>query len=87
MRPTAKLEHKGLASGRPGLGTFVEGSSGGVMLPDLAALRRTLRAWLQRADAAGLDEDGIVALVSSTMRDFSEGRGGSAPLRADGGVA
>jgi len=88
------LERKGLASGRPGQGTFIDASLGSATLPELTDLRRTLRAWLADADAAGLDEEGIVALVTSTLRDFSEGRDiparrGSRPSARDrkGGVA
>ncbi len=68
------LEHKGLASGRPGRGTFIDASLGDATLPALADLRRSLRQWLAMADEAGLDEDGVVALVTSTLRDFSERR-------------
>jgi DNA-binding transcriptional regulator YhcF (GntR family) len=68
------LEQKGLASGRPGQGTFIDASLGRATLPELTGLRRSLRSWLEEADAAGLDEDGIVALVTSTLRDFSERR-------------
>ncbi|MCW2786361.1 MAG: GntR family transcriptional regulator [Marmoricola sp.] len=69
------LEHKGLASGRPGRGTFIDASLGDATLPVLAELRQSLRSWLTQADAAGLDEEGVVALVTSTLRDFSERRG------------
>ncbi len=48
-----------------------------VALPELATLRRSLLGWLATADAAGLDEDGIVALFASVLRDFSERRGGA----------
>jgi GntR family transcriptional regulator len=68
------LEHKGLASGRPGQGTFVDASLGQTGLPELTELRRSLRAWLAEADAAGLDADGVAALVASTLRDFSQRR-------------
>ncbi len=44
-------------------------------LPELAGLRRSLLGWLTEADAAGLDEDGIVALVTSALRDFRGVRG------------
>jgi len=44
-------------------------------LPQLAGLRRSLHSWLAEVNATGLDENGIVALVTSTMRDFSERRG------------
>ena len=36
--------------------------------------RRTLRAWLVDSADAGLDEAGMVALFSSTLRDFHERR-------------
>ncbi len=77
------LEYKGLASGRPGRGTFIDASLGDATLPVLADLRSGLRKWLAKADAAGLDEDGIVALVTSTLRDFSE-RSDPDAARADG---
>ena len=75
------LETKGLAAGRPGQGTFVEATLSQVALPELATLRRSLLGWLSTADAAGLDEDGIVALFTSTLRDFRERRGGSGGRR------
>ena len=69
------LETKGLASGRPGQGTFIRATLSRVALPELAELRRSLLVWLATAGAAGLDEDGIVALVTSALRDFREHRG------------
>jgi GntR family transcriptional regulator len=88
LKAYRELEHKGLASGRPGAGTFIEASLEPVTLPELAGLRRTLRTWIDQASAAGLDDDGIVALVDSTLRDFPE-RGTAAPRRrrSGGGVA
>lgn len=81
LKAYRELEHKGLAAGRPGQGTFVEGTLAQVGLPALAALRRPLLAWLASADAAGLDEDGMVALFTSALRDFHDrcgvGAGGS----------
>jgi GntR family transcriptional regulator len=71
------LETKGLAAGRPGQGTFVQATLSQVALPELTTLRRSLLGWLGTADAAGLDEDGIVALFTSALRDFYERRGGS----------
>ena len=77
------LEVKGLAAGRPGQGTFVQATLSQVALPELAGLRKALLAWLGAADTAGLDENGIVALVTSALRDFYK-RPGS---RASGGAA
>ena len=70
------LENKGLAAGRPGQGTFIEATLSQVALPELATLRRSLLVWLASADGAGLDEDGVVALFSSALRDFFDRRGG-----------
>jgi GntR family transcriptional regulator len=75
LKAYRELETKGLAAGRPGQGTFITSTLNQVALPELAGLRRSLLAWLAAADAAGLDEDGIVALFTSALRDFHEGRG------------
>jgi GntR family transcriptional regulator len=88
------LEHKGLASGRPGQGTFVEAGLSQATLPELAGLRRALRTWLAEAEAAGLDVNGAAALFASALRDFTERRevepphgAQETPGRAVGGVA
>lgn len=91
LKAYRELEHKGLASGRPGRGTFVDATLGDVTLPQLTELRRSLRTWLGQADAAGLDDDAVVALVTSTLRDFSERRdaadvrGAASPRQRSGG--
>ena len=72
------LETKGLAAGRPGQGTFVEAGLSQIALPELSGLRRSLLGWLADADTAGLDEDGVVALFTSVLRDFYKRRGGQA---------
>jgi GntR family transcriptional regulator len=74
LKAYRELETKGLAAGRPGQGTFIEATLSQVALPELATLRRSLLGWLASADVAGLDEDGIVALFSSALRDFFKGR-------------
>ncbi len=78
------LETKGLTTGRPGQGTFIQATLSQatlsqVPLAELTGLRRSLVGWLATADAAGLDEDGIVALFTSALRDFYERRSGSRP--------
>jgi GntR family transcriptional regulator len=75
------LEMKGLAAGRPGQGTFVQATLNQVGLSELTALRRSLSTWLTTADGAGLDENGIVALFTSELRDFYERRTGAQPRR------
>src|SRR6478735_1326981 len=89
LKAYRELEHKGLASGRPGSGTFIEATLDPVTLPELAGLRRSLRRWVETATDAGLEEDGIVALVVSKLRDFRERRPAAADSDRDaaGGVA
>lgn len=86
-----ELEIKGLAAGRPGQGTFIVATLNQVALPQLTELRRSLASWVAAADAAGLDEDGMAALVASVLRDFREHREGPGPRgtvrREAGGVA
>jgi GntR family transcriptional regulator len=81
LKAYRELEIKGLTAGRPGQGTFIEATLSQVALPELTALRRALSGWLTTADGAGLDEDGIVALFTSTLWDFYERRGGSRARR------
>ncbi len=72
LKAYRELETKGLAAGRPGQGTFVQATLNQVAMPELAGLRRSLLGWLSAADTAGLDDDGIVALVTSSLRDFRQ---------------
>ena len=81
LKAYKELEVKGLAAGRPGQGTFVQATLSQVALPELAGLHKSLLGWLTTADAAGLDQDGIVALFTSALRDFHERRGGAGGRR------
>jgi GntR family transcriptional regulator len=78
LKAYRELENKGLTNGRPGQGTFIEATLNEVTLPELTVLRRSLLRWLTAADTAGLDEDGIVALFASVVRDSHERRAGAA---------
>jgi GntR family transcriptional regulator len=75
-----ELETKGLTTGRPGQGTFIQATVPQVALPELTGLRHSLLAWLSTADRAGLDDDGIVALFTSVLRERG-GRGSSGGRR------
>jgi GntR family transcriptional regulator len=79
LKAYRELETKGLAAGRPGQGTFIQATLSQVALPELATLRRSLLGWLASAGQAGLDEDGIVALFSSALRDLRGVRGVAPP--------
>jgi GntR family transcriptional regulator len=88
LKAYRELETKGLAAGRPGQGTFIQATLSQVALPELAALRRPLLVWLASAEQAGLDEDGVIALFTSALRDFYEHRrGSSSPPGANRGGA
>jgi GntR family transcriptional regulator len=71
LKAYRELEHDGLVSARPGLGTFVTRS----LADDTAAhepLRKRLREWLEAARAAGLDDESIEALFTTTFHSYAE---------------
>ena len=67
LKAYRELEREGLASARPGVGTFVTGSLAPVSPAAHGPLRQDLRRWLAKARRAGLDEDSIEALFQSTF--------------------
>jgi GntR family transcriptional regulator len=83
LKAYKELETKGLTAGRPCQGTFIQATLGQVALPELAGLHKSLLGWLTTADAAGLDEDGIVALFASALRDFYTRRSDTGERRSD----
>ena len=72
LKAYRELEHEGLASARPGIGTFVTGTLGGGSLAAHGPLRRDLLRWLARARNAGLDDESIEALFVGTFRSASD---------------
>lgn len=64
-----ELEREGLVAARQGRGTFVVGSLADPSLRHHEALRRELERWLAAAIRAGLDEESIRALISTTLRE------------------
>jgi GntR family transcriptional regulator len=74
LKAYKELETKGLTAGRPGQGTFIVATLSQVALPEITGLRKALLGWLADADTAGLDEDGVVALFTSGLRDFYKSR-------------
>lgn len=67
LKAYRELEHRGLAIGRPGLGTFVRESLSYRPAPERQMLRDTFAAWLQSATAAGLSEAEVRALVEAEL--------------------
>jgi GntR family transcriptional regulator len=59
------LESEGLVTSRPGLGTYITQGVQAQLAPAAQRqLRRGLDAWLTRAAEAGLDQEGVLALVN-----------------------
>jgi len=63
-----ELEHAGLVTARPGVGTFVSGTLASDNLAAHGPLRASLEQWLGRARRAGLDDESIEALFLATFR-------------------
>jgi DNA-binding transcriptional regulator YhcF (GntR family) len=72
LKAYRELEHRGLAAGRPGRGTFVVGTLGDVPLADQKTLRHGVADWIRAAHEAGLDDDHIVALFTSALTEARE---------------
>jgi GntR family transcriptional regulator len=81
LKAYRELEHRGLAAGRPGRGTFVEGTPPRANLAELAALRRRLLGWLRAAHASGLDADAVTALFVVTLRESYDQSAAAVPGR------
>ena len=72
-RAYRELEHAGLVTGRPGLGTFVAESVEPQTSPRRqAALREELRQWARKAARAGVDDDGMRGLLAEVLHDDRE---------------
>ncbi len=74
LKAYRELDHEGLAEGRRGQGTFVSSELAPMPPDDLKALRSSLQRWIERARAAGLDDDNMVALLTDTVRSESSWR-------------
>ena len=72
LKAYRELEHQGLASARPGVGTFVTGSLGGESLAAHGPLRQSLQRWILKARRAGLDDESIEALFRDSFRSAAE---------------
>jgi GntR family transcriptional regulator len=68
-----ELEMLGLVEGRTGSGTFVSGRPVGPPPNVQNELANDLTIWIERAKKAGLDEESIDALISSTLHNVSKG--------------
>ncbi len=72
MKAYRELEHRGLATGRPGQGTFIKARLQRVSGAQQTVLVRRLADWMRDAAAAGLDDQGITAMFGAVLRDLHE---------------
>jgi GntR family transcriptional regulator len=64
-----ELEREGLVVAQQGRGTFVASTLASPSLEYHQSLRRELEEWLRSAERAGLDEESVRALISTTLRE------------------
>ncbi len=67
LKAYRELEREGLVSPRPGAGTFILRGLGTASPESRDRLFGELRSWMERAKAAGLDEDDILALFAGAQ--------------------
>jgi GntR family transcriptional regulator len=75
LKAYRELEHEGLVSPRPGLGTFVTRTLSDASLAAHGPLRLDLGRWISKARRAGLDDDSIEALFRDTFRSATQQEG------------
>ena len=72
LKAYRELEHEGLASARPGVGTFVTGTLGSESIAAHGPLRQALQRWIVKARRAGLDDESIEALFRDSFRSAAD---------------
>ena len=72
LKAYRELEHEDLVAARPGVGTFVTRTLTDNTLAAHGPLRASLEQWLTKARRAGLDEESIEALFTSSFRSERE---------------
>lgn len=68
LRAYRELDFEGITEGRRGVGTFVAEGVSPLATDDLGELRASLQEWIEHARTTGLDDEGIAALFSDTLR-------------------
>src|SRR5436189_2491930 len=64
LRAYRELDLEGIVEGRRGVGTFVREQPAPLPADEVKGLRTALQRWVTRARAAGLDAEGMAALVA-----------------------
>jgi GntR family transcriptional regulator len=68
LKAYRELEHDGLVSARPGVGTFVTKTLSDPSLAAHGPLRQDMTRWLTKARMAGLDDESIEDLFRDCFR-------------------
>jgi len=63
-----QLDLEGIVEGRRGVGTFVASDPQPPAPGDVKDLRTSLQRWVERARAAGLDDESMAALLGDAVR-------------------
>lgn len=72
LKAYRELESRGIAGGRPGIGTFIVASPRVITSNKLSALRKSLtRGWIRDAKKAGLSNEAIIALFNSAIGEMA----------------
>jgi GntR family transcriptional regulator len=72
LKAYRELESRGLASGRPGQGTFIDSALAVVPMRQQRTLRVGLHRWLGQAKAAGLEPDAITAMFTAALYEATD---------------
>ena len=67
LKAYRELDHEGLVEAQRGVGTFISSTQPPHPPADTKDLRAGLQRWVERARSAGLDEEGIEALVADVL--------------------
>ena len=72
LKAYGELEHRGIAAGRPGVGTFIVASPRAIDSNKMSTLRKSLiNGWLREAKKAGLSDEVISALFNSAIGELT----------------
>jgi GntR family transcriptional regulator len=73
LKAYRELESRGIAAGRPGVGTFIVAAPATLSAELFDKLRREfVEGWLHSARAAGLGDADVVTLVQSTLESLND---------------
>jgi GntR family transcriptional regulator len=72
LKAYRELDHEGIVEGRRGQGTFVSPDLPSLPPDHVRGLRTSLQKWIDRARAAGLDDENMAALFADAVRPASK---------------